>query len=30
VKLLKSFKTKYGDDAEWSEIRAGFPKTWPI
>jgi hypothetical protein len=30
VKLLKSFKTKYADDAEWSEIRAGFPKTWPI
>jgi hypothetical protein len=30
VKLLKSFKTKYAGDAEWAEIRAGFPKTWPI
>lgn len=30
VKLLKAFKTKYADDAEWSDIRAEFPKTWPI
>lgn len=30
VKLLKSFKTKYADDAEWRDIRASFPKTWPI
>ena len=30
VKLLKSFKTRYAGDAEWTEIRAGFPKTWPI
>lgn len=30
VKLLKSFKTKYEGDTEWTEIRAGFPKTWPI
>lgn len=30
VKLLKSFKKKYADDPEWKEIRAGFPKTWPI
>ena len=30
VKLLKSFKTKYAEDTEWSEIRSGFPKTWPI
>ena len=30
VKLLKSFKTKYAGDTEWTEIRAGFPKTWPI
>jgi hypothetical protein len=30
VKLLKSFKTKYAGDSEWSEIRAGFPKSWPI
>ena len=30
LKLLKSFKTKYAGDSEWGEIRAGFPKTWPI
>jgi len=30
VKLLKSFKGKYARDPEWIEIRAGFPKTWPI
>jgi hypothetical protein len=30
VKLLKSFKTKYAGDTEWTEIRADFPKTWPI
>lgn len=30
VKLLKSFKTKYADDAEWAEIRGGFPRSWPI
>ena len=30
AKLLKSFKTKYAGDAEWSQIRAGFPKSWPI
>ena len=30
VKLLTSFKTKYAEDTEWIEIRAGFPKTWPI
>ena len=30
VKLLKSFKTKYAGDTEWTEIRAGLPKTWPI
>ena len=30
VKLLKSFKTKYAGDAEWDEIRAAFPKSWPI
>jgi hypothetical protein len=30
VKLLKSFKSKYKDDPEWTEVRAGFPKTWPI
>ena len=30
VKQLKSFKKKYAEDTEWSEIRAGFPKTWPI
>jgi hypothetical protein len=30
VKLLKSFKTKYADDPEWIQIRAGFPKSWPL
>ena len=30
VKLLKSFKTKYADDPEWDEIRAGLPKSWPL
>jgi hypothetical protein len=30
VKLLKSFKTKYARDAEWSDVRMGFPKSWPI
>jgi hypothetical protein len=30
VKQLKSFKEKYADDAEWAEIRASLPKTWPI
>jgi hypothetical protein len=30
VKLLKSFKTKYKGDPEWDEVRADFPKSWPI
>lgn len=30
VKLLKSFKTKYKGDPEWKELRADFPKSWPI
>jgi hypothetical protein len=30
MKLLKSFKTKYAAEPEWVEIRAGFPKSWPI
>ena len=30
MKQLKSLKTKYAGDAEWDEIRAGFPKSWPI
>ena len=30
VKQLKSFKTKYAGDPDWDEIRAGFPKSWPI
>jgi hypothetical protein len=30
AKLLKSFKAKYAGDPEWEEIRAGFPKSWPI
>ena len=30
VKLIKSFKTKYRGDPDWDEVRAGFPKSWPI
>ena len=30
MRLLKSFKTKYAGDPEWEQIRAGFPKSWPI
>jgi hypothetical protein len=30
MKQLKSFKTKYAGDPEWEQIRAGFPKSWPI
>jgi len=30
TKLLKSFKTKYAEDPEWAQLRAGFPKSWPI
>ena len=29
VHQLKSFKTKYAQDTEWDQIRAGFPKSWP-
>ena len=30
IKQIKSFKTKYAGDPVWEEIRAGFPKSWPI
>jgi len=30
IKQIKSFRTKYAGDPEWEEIRAGFPKSWPI
>jgi len=30
VKLLKSFKTTYAGDAEWEQLRADLPKSWPI
>jgi hypothetical protein len=30
VRRITSFKTKYAGDPEWEEIRARFPKTWPI
>jgi hypothetical protein len=30
VALLKSFKKTYAGDPEWTKIRAGFPKSWPI
>jgi hypothetical protein len=30
MKQIKSFKAKYAGDPEWEEIRAGFPKSWPI
>ena len=30
MRLLQSFKTKYAGDPEWEQLRAGFPKSWPI
>jgi hypothetical protein len=30
TKLLMSFKTKYAEDPEWEQLRAGLPKSWPI
>ena len=30
VKLLKSFKKKYGGDAEYKRLRAALPKSWPF
>jgi hypothetical protein len=30
MQLLKSYKKKYAADPEWEQIRAGFPKSWPI
>jgi hypothetical protein len=30
ITQLQSFKTKYAEDPEWRDIRAGFPKSWPI
>ena len=30
TKLLKSFSTKYAGDSEWDQVRAGFPKSWPL
>jgi len=30
IKQIKSFRTKHAGDPEWEEIRAGFPKSWPI
>ena len=30
VELLKTFKKKYADDAEYKEARGVLPKTWPF
>jgi hypothetical protein len=30
VELLKTFKKKYADDAEYREARGVLPKGWPF
>ena len=30
VAVLKTFKTRYADDAEYAKARADLPKTWPL
>ena len=30
IELLKTFKKKYADDAEYRDARAELPKTWPF
>lgn len=30
IELLKSFKKKYADDAEYATLRGELPKTWPL
>jgi hypothetical protein len=30
IELLKTFKKKYAEDAEYAKLRADLPKTWPL
>ena len=30
IELLRTFRTKYAGDAEYAELRAALPKTWPF
>ena len=30
IELLKTFKKKYAEDAEYADARADLPKTWPF
>ena len=30
IELLKTFKKRYADDAEYREARAELPKGWPF
>ena len=30
IELLKTFKKKYADDAEYARLRAELPKSWPF
>lgn len=30
IELLRTFRTKYTSDAEYAELRAALPKTWPF
>ncbi len=30
IDLLKTFKKKYADDAEYARLRAELPKSWPL
>jgi len=30
VKLLRTFKKKYADDAQYRKLRAELPKDWPF
>jgi len=30
VALLKTFKKKYADDADYAKLRADLPKAWPM
>jgi hypothetical protein len=30
IKRIKTFKKKYGDDAEYKRLRAPLPKDWPL
>ncbi len=30
IALLKTFRKKYADDAEYARLRAALPKSWPF